>query len=157
MSRDTVFLRRALQLAADNDPQQVGGPFGCVIVQEGHIIAEGSNRVLADCDPTAHAEVVAIRRAGRALGRWSLDGCTLYTSCEPCPMCLAAAYWARVDRIVFAASREDAADAGFDDAFLYREIPLPIDQRQLPIQRILEEEGREVFTAWKAVPGRVLY
>jgi tRNA(Arg) A34 adenosine deaminase TadA len=134
-----------------------GGPFGAVVVKDGRIVGEGWNRVTSTNDPTAHAEVVAIREACRALGTFKLDGAVLYTSCEPCPMCLAATYWARVGRIVYANSRADAAAIGFDDDFLYREIPLPLEARAVPIVRALADEAILVFEDWAAKPDKIAY
>ncbi|SRR5690554_545604 len=151
------FLREALRLADANTTSLAGGPFGAVIVRDGQIIGRGANRVLETKDPTAHAEMVAIRDASRYLNHWELTGSTLYTSCEPCPMCLAAAYWARIERIVFSADRYDAAAVGFDDDFLYRELVAPVEARQLPIQQDLPGEGRQVMERWAAHPDRVPY
>ena len=150
-------LRRALKLASDNARSGQGGPFGAVIAGGEEIVAEGVNRVTLDLDPTAHAEVWAIREACRKLGRFSLEGCTLYSSCEPCPMCLSAIYWARLDALYFAAGREDAARAGFDDSFLYEQIPLGIERRTLPTARLLADEGSEAFALWLNRPDRVPY
>lgn len=150
-------LRRALKLASDNARSGQGGPFGAVIAAGEEIVAEGVNRVTLDLDPTAHAEVWAIREACRKLGRFSLEGCTLYSSCEPCPMCLSAIYWARLDALYFAAGREDAARAGFDDSFLYEQIPLGIERRTLPTARLLADEGSEAFALWLNRPDRVPY
>jgi len=150
-------LRRALKLASDNARSGNGGPFGAVIAAGDEVIAEGVNRVAANLDPTAHAEVSAIREACLKLGRFSLRGCALYSSCEPCPMCLGAIYWARLDALYFAASREDAAGAGFDDSFLYEQIPLGLRQRALPTARLLPEEGAEAFAAWLKRPDRIPY
>jgi guanine deaminase len=154
-----AFLREAIRLSVENVKQETGGPFGAVIVQEGKVIAAGQNSVTTTNDPTAHAEVVAIRHACAALGRFELHGCTLYTSCEPCPMCLAAAYWARVDAVYFAATQEDAAAAGFDDAFLYREIALPIAERALAIAptEAMRPEAREAFQLWTATTEKTPY
>jgi guanine deaminase len=153
----TRHLRRALKLASDNARSGHGGPFGAVIAAGDEIVAEGINRVTLDLDPTAHAEVSAIREACRKLGRFSLQGCTLYSSCEPCPMCLGAIYWARLDALYFAATREDAARAGFDDSFLYEQIPLGLHERALPTRRLLEDEGPEAFAAWLKRPDRIPY
>lgn len=141
-------MRRAIALSIETMNSGRGGPFGAVITRDGAIIAEGANQVTSTNDPTAHAEVVAIRRACEALGQFDLRGCEIYSSCEPCPMCLGAIYWARLDRIYFANSRADAAAIGFDDDFLYREIPLPLDQRAIPTAQMLSEEGHVGFTAW---------
>ncbi len=135
-----------------------GGPFGAVIVgPDGQPIAEGCNRVTSANDPTAHAEVSAIRAACAALGTFKLEGCTLYTSCEPCPMCLAAAYWARVDGIVYGASRADAAAAGFDDEFLYEELALAPEARRMPIRQVAASAGAALFAEWVALEGRIPY
>ena len=150
-------LRRALKLASENIRSGMGGPFGAVIAAGDEILAEGTNRVTSELDPTAHAEISAIRAACRKLGRFSLQGYTLYSSCEPCPMCLSAIYWARLDALYFAASREDAARAGFDDSFLYQQLPLDIHERKLPTIRLLQDEGTEAFEGWLRQPGRVPY
>jgi tRNA(Arg) A34 adenosine deaminase TadA len=150
-------MRRAIALSARAVQTGTGGPFGAVIVQAGQIIAEGFNQVTVANDPTAHAEMVAIRLACQALGRFDLRGCEIYTSCEPCPMCLGAIYWARLDRIFYANSRADAAAVGFDDEALYRELPLPIEQRSLPMRRLLAEPARAVFDAWAAHPDKIAY
>jgi tRNA(Arg) A34 adenosine deaminase TadA len=154
---DTPFLREAIRLSRTRMRQGRGGPFGAVVVRDGVILARGWNAVTSSLDPTAHAEVVAIRRACRALGTFRLDGCVLYTSCEPCPMCLAAAYWARVDRLVYAATRDDAARAGFDDAFIYDQVPLAPEARSLPTDHLLRAEAITVFEEWLAKPDRVPY
>lgn len=149
-------MREALALAAQS-VRDGGGPFGAVVVRDGVIIGRGSNRVTPDNDPTAHAEVVAIRAACRTLNSFSLEGCELYVNCEPCPMCLAAAYWARLERIYYAATRDDAAAAGFDDALIYREVCLLPEQRRLPLRRLLPEEAGDAFAAWTAKADRVDY
>ena len=134
-----------------------GGPFGCVIVKDGEIVGRGNNKVTSTNDPTAHAEVVAIREACKALGDFQLTGCVLYTSCEPCPMCLGAIYWARPDRIVYACTREDAADAGFDDQLIYDELPLPYTERKIPTEHAFRDEAQVVFNEWKAKEDKVAY
>lgn len=151
------FMHRAIELAREGMDKGAGGPFGCVIVKDGVIVGEGHNEVVAGCDPTAHAEVVAIRRAARELGAFHLEGCTVYTSCEPCPMCLAALYWAHVERIFYAADKQDAATAGFDDAFLYQELPRPMEARSIPFERLLAEDSRKVFESYMALEGRIPY
>lgn len=151
------FLRRAIALATENVTRGRGGPFGAVIVRDGKLIGEGANSVTATNDPTAHAEVGAIRAAAKALGTFTLAGCDLYTSCEPCPMCLAAAYWARVDAIFYGACAADAARAGFDDAFLYEELCKTHDLRHIPSQQLLGKEARASFDAWLASPNKVAY
>lgn len=153
---DVDFLREAIRQATASVAIG-GGPFGAVIVRDGTVIAEGHNAVSVSNDPTAHAEIVAIREACRELAAFTLTGCTLYASCEPCPMCLAAAYWARVERIVFAATRDNAADAGFDDAFLYREVTLPLSDRALPTTHLASEDALTPFQAWAARPDKVAY
>ncbi len=150
-------LRRALRLATDNASAGTGGPFGAVIAAGGALVAEGTNQVTSGLDPTAHAEICAIREACRKLGRFSLQGYTLFSSCEPCPMCLSAIYWARLDALYFAASREDAARAGFDDSLLYDQIPLRVEERKLPTVRMLPDEGADAFEAWLKQPNRVAY
>jgi guanine deaminase len=157
MMTDSDFLKTSIELSRQHMEAGHGGPFGAVIVHENRIIAEGWNQVTSINDPTAHAEVMAIRSAASRLSRFSLEGCTLYTSCEPCPMCLAAAYWARLDRLVYAASREDAAAIGFDDALIYHELALPISQRRLPMQQMLRDEATQVFAAWHAKVDKTPY
>jgi tRNA(Arg) A34 adenosine deaminase TadA len=151
------FLRRAIALATENVETGSGGPFGAVIVREGNIVGEGANSVTRLHDPTAHAEVIAIRAATRALGEFSLKGCDLYTSCEPCPMCMAAAYWARLDAVFYGCSAADAARAGFDDAFLYEEMRKSTDQRVLPSRQLLGSEAWASFAAWIASPTKTPY
>lgn len=148
MEKDAIYMKRAIELAQQNALSAHGGPFGAVIVRDGNVISEASNSVTPDNDPTAHAEVNAIRKACKKLNTFDLSGATLYTSCEPCPMCLSAAYWARVDRIVFGANREDAARAGFSDDFIYKELSLDLEQRSIPIESILEKESQEPFETW---------
>ena len=151
------FLLRAIELAIQNVKERKGGPFGAVIVRDGTIIAEGTNLVTASLDPTAHAEVVAIRKACAVLQTFELTGCVVYTSCEPCPMCLAAIYWSRAEKVYFAAGREDAAAAGFDDEFLYRELSLPMGQRSLPMEQELREEAIAALDAWRNDNGKICY
>ena len=152
-----TMMRRAIALSAEKMRAGCGGPFGAVIVKDGQIIAEGFNQVTTTNDPTAHAEVVAIREACRKLGRFSLEGCEIYSSCEPCPMCLAAIYWARLDALYFANTRADAASIGFDDEALYQEVPKPWNQRMMPTQRIDLPEARQIFQEWQAMPDKVMY
>lgn len=151
------FLRRAIALATENVTSGKGGPFGAVVVRDGKIVGEGANSVTATNDPTAHAEVNAIRAAARALGTFALHGCELYTSCEPCPMCLAAAYWARVEAIYYGAVAADAARAGFDDAFLYEELRKSHDLRKIPATQLLGDEARASFDAWMKAANKVEY
>ena len=142
------FMRRAIQLSLES-VKHGGGPFGAVIVKEGKIIAEAANRVTLDNDPTAHAEVNAIRQAARSLGRFDLSGCDIYTSCEPCPMCLGAIYWAHLNHIYYGCNRRDAADAGFDDEFIYEELSLAPAERQKMMEVLLPDESLAAFRMWK--------
>lgn len=150
-------MRRAIALATENVLSGAGGPFGAVVVRGGEIIATGVNRVTATNDPTAHAEVVAIRAACQALGDFQLKGCVVYTSCEPCPMCLSALYWSRCDAIFYGNSAADASAAGFDDSFLYEEMKRPIDQRKIPMTRMLGDEAIENFNTWRAQTDKIEY
>lgn len=155
---DEFYLKHAIALAEKGMDKHGGGPFGAVIVDEnGHIIGEGFNQVTPGNDPTAHAEVVAIRNACQKLGTFQLNNCTIYASCEPCPMCLGAIYWARPKRIVFACSRQDAAFIGFDDEFLYEEIGKEIHERHIPTSQILREKGKKVFEKWAAKEDKTEY
>lgn len=149
------YIGRTIEIATANVASGRGGPFGAVIVRDGRVIAECGNSVLATNDPTAHAEVEAIRQACRASGSFELRDAILYASCEPCPMCLGAIYWARLARVYFAATRDDAGE--FDDAFIYREIALPPDERAIPMQPLEHPRAREPFDAWAAMPGRRRY
>jgi guanine deaminase len=155
-------MRRAIALSLDMMRSGKGGPFGAVVARGGQIVAEGFNQVTTSNDPTAHAEVVAIRLACQALGTFDLTGCEIYTSCEPCPMCLidmclSAIYWARLDKIYYANDRHDAAAIGFRDDFLYHEIPLPLDQRAIPTLPLLRAEGQAAFKEWDLKPDKVIY
>jgi guanine deaminase len=151
------FMRRAIALALDNVRSARGGPFGAVITSGGHIISEGVNSVTSHNDPTAHAETNAIRAACRALGSFDLAGCDLYTTCEPCPMCLGAIYWSHLDRIFYAGTAAEAADAGFDDAFIYEQLKRPPDSRRIPMRQILYDESLAIFSAWKQQSNKVSY
>jgi tRNA(Arg) A34 adenosine deaminase TadA len=151
------FLRRAISLATENVVSGRGGPFAALIVKDDRIVAEGVNVVTATCDPTAHGEVTAIRAACRALGTFSLAGCELYTSCEPCPMCLAASHWARINAIYYGCSAADAARAGFDDALLYEEFRKAPSARLLPTTQLLRDEAWGSFAAWIASPDKIEY
>lgn len=155
--QDQHFIRMAIDTGRQGMQANLGGPFGAVIVKNGKIVGRGSNRVTSSNDPTAHAEVVAIREACEELGDFSLKGCILYSSCQPCPMCLGAIYWARLDRLVYAASDEDAAAAGFDDQFIYQELDLRPEERALPIHQILKEEGIQLFREWIAKEDKLEY
>lgn len=157
MMDDRAFLREAMRLAAEHSPDGRHGPFGAVVVKDGDIVGRGWNRVVADADPTAHAEVSAIRDACRALGTHELSGAVIYCSCEPCPMCLSAIYWARIEEIVYAAAGSDAVEAGFDDLAIADEISRPEEERSIPQRQELADEGRKVLRAWKENPDRVPY
>ncbi|MGC1414731.1 MAG: nucleoside deaminase [Candidatus Acidiferrum sp.] len=151
------FMARAIQLSIEGVQSGQGGPFGAVIVREGKIIAEGMNRVTSTNDPTAHAEVLAIRQACEKLRAFELKDCELYTSCEPCPMCLGAIYWARLSRIYFANTAEDAAKIGFDDSFIYEELKHPDARRRIPAIQIMREEALTGFAAWTAKTDKITY
>lgn len=150
------MMREAIRLA-DESVANGGGPFGAVIVKDGEIIAATSNRVTLDNDPTAHAEVNCIRMACKRLGTFDLSGCTIYTSCEPCPMCLGAIYWARIDRIFYGNNRQDAADIGFDDDFIYQELARPMHNRSTPIIPILQDEALHSFRLWTEKTDKTKY
>jgi guanine deaminase len=150
-------MRRAIALSAEKMRTGLGGPFGAVIARAGTIIADGYNQVTSANDPTAHAEIVAIRAACKALGSFSLAGCHIYTSCEPCPMCLGAIYWARLDRVYYGNTRADAAAIGFDDARIYRELQAGIDDRSVPLIRLASEEAHLVFQEWSEKPDKIPY
>src|SRR3954467_7526883 len=154
---EAAFMRRAIALSLEMMRSGRGGPFGAVIVKDGRIIAEGCNQVTTLNDPTAHGEVVAIRAACKALQTFDLTGAEIYSSCEPCPMCLGAIYWARIGKLYFANDRMDAAKIGFRDDFLYHEIPLPLHQRAIPTLRLLPEEGWAAFEEWMQKPDKVQY
>lgn len=150
-------MREAIRLARENLRRGAGGPFGAVVVCGGEIVGRGTNVVTSTNDPTAHAEMGAIRDASRRLGRFHLNGCEIYTSCEPCPMCLGAIYWAHLDRVVYASTRHDAAAIGFDDEFIYAEFARDFSERQLKMEQILRDEAQQVFDEWRANPDRVPY
>ena len=154
--QDKETMREAIRLA-DESVANGGGPFGAVIVKDGEIIAATSNRVTLDNDPTAHAEVNCIRMACKRLDTFDLSGCTIYTSCEPCPMCLGAIYWARIDRIFYGNNRQDAADIGFDDDFIYQELARPMDNRSTPIIPILQDEALHSFRLWTEKTDKTKY
>jgi tRNA(Arg) A34 adenosine deaminase TadA len=147
----------AIRLALSGVKNGTGGPFGAVITRNGKVVARGKNCVPSSLDPTAHAEVVAIRDACRKLGRFRLDDCELFTSCEPCPMCLAAIYWARIPSVYYAGTREDAAAVGFDDALIYDELALPLERRALPLKPLLRDAAKSAFAAWASKMDRVPY
>ncbi len=150
-------MREAIRLSLIKMQSGQGGPFGAVVVRRGKIIARGWNRVTSANDPTAHAEVMAIRAACRKLKTFQLADCELYTSCEPCPMCLAAIYWARLKKVYYANSRRDAAKIGFDDELIYREVAQPVSQRLIPMKQLLRVEAGKVFAEWKVKPDKVVY
>jgi guanine deaminase len=156
-SSPNPFMARAIALSLENVQQREGGPFAAVVVKDGKIIAEGANAVTTTNDPTAHAEVVAIREACRKLKSFDLRGCEIYTSCEPCPMCLGAIYWARPARVYFANSAADAARAGFDDAFIYQEIGRPHPERQIPMIQLAQDGALAAFHAWQEKEDKIRY
>ena len=151
------FMREAIRLSRIKMQRGQGGPFGAVVVRRGQIIARGWNRVTSVNDPTAHAEVMAIRAACRKLKTFQLADCELYTSCEPCPMCLAAIYWARLEKVYYANTRRDAAKIGFDDELIYREVARPVSRRRLLMKQLLRADAGKVFAAWKSLPDKVVY
>jgi tRNA(Arg) A34 adenosine deaminase TadA len=151
------FMERAIQLSLDNVLSGNGGPFGAVVVRKGSIIGEGVNRVTATSDPTAHAEMIAIREACAKLRRFELTECELYSSCEPCPMCLGACYWARLERIYFGNTSADASRIGFDDSFIYRELALDVGQRSIPMVPLMREQALAAFRAWERKPDKIQY
>lgn len=151
------FMQRAIELAKQGMNSNAGGPFGAVVVKDGEIIAEGFNRVTSQNDPTAHAEVVAIRNACEKLNSFQLDGCVIYTSCEPCPMCLGAIYWARLDKVFYGCDRFDAAEIDFDDQFIYSEIDLNIDKRKIEFKQLLRDQAFDVFKEWDIKNDRTEY
>ena len=157
MQANSIFMRRAIALATENVLSGNGGPFGAVVVRGDEVLAEGANMVTAANDPTAHAEVTAIRRACLKLGTFELTGCVIYTSCEPCPMCLAAIYWSRLSGIFYGNTAAHAASVGFDDAHLYREVALPFEERVIPIRPLLSGEAWESFALWRDTAVKVPY
>ena len=154
---ERAFLERAIALSKEGMESGQGGPFGCVIVKNNEIIGEGNNKVTSSNDPTAHAEVVAIRQACQKLGTYQLEDCDIYTSCEPCPMCLGAIYWARPRRVVYANTRQEAAAIEFDDDFIYDEINAAMKDRKIPFIHVPDPHAREIFNAWKNWPGKQKY
>ena len=157
MNDHDKFMRMAIDLAENNVVQGQGGPFGAVIVKDGMVIARSANKVVPTNDPTAHAEVSAIRLACQELETFNLEGCVIYTSCEPCPMCLGAIYWARIDHIYYANTKADAAAIGFDDKFIYDELDLPMDQRKLPIIQLMRDEALNAFKLWETSEKKTEY
>lgn len=154
---DIKYMQAAIELARQGMQSNTGGPFGCVIVKDGKIIGKGSNKVTSSNDPTAHAEVVAIRDACKNLNTFQLDGCDIYTSCEPCPMCMGAIYWARPSKVFFAGNRYDAAHAGFDDSMIYEELNASIEDRKIPIINLGREEAVRLFEEWLSKPDKIDY
>lgn len=157
MKYNAEFLKKSIELSRKNILDNVGGPFGAIITKDGKVIAEGSNQVTSSNDPTAHAEMVAIRKACQTLQTFDLAGCEIYSSCEPCPMCLSAIYWARLDKIYFANSRQDAASIGFDDDFIYQEIPKTLETRSLPCEHVVSAEAKTVFKEWMDKVDKIQY
>lgn len=157
METHEYFMRKAIELSREEMNAGAGGPFAALVVLDGEIVGQGWNRVTSAKDPTAHAEIGAIRDACARLGTFSLEGAVLYTSCEPCPMCLAAIYWARIARVYFGNSTADASAIGFDDGDIYRQVGMAFDQRDIPCRRILPEEAIQVFREWDAKPDKVMY
>jgi tRNA(Arg) A34 adenosine deaminase TadA len=155
--KDREFIERAIKLSEKGMNNNAGGPFGAVIVKDNKIIAEGYNQVTSSNDPTAHAEIVAIREACKNLNSFQLDGCIIYTSCEPCPMCLGAIYWARPSAVYYACTKEDAAEVGFDDDFIYKEIDAGMENRSIKFINLNREEGKEIFKKWAAKEERTDY
>lgn len=152
-----ALMKETIDLSLASVKQNDGGPFAAIIVKEGKVVSRGTNLVTSTNDPTAHAEIIAIRDACRQLKTFKLDGCEIYTSCEPCPMCLGAIYWARLDRIYFANTRADAAQIGFDDNLIYHEIPLPLSQRKIPTIRLMGDEALRAFREWERKEGKTKY
>lgn len=151
------FMREAIRLSMEGVKNNMGGPFGAVVVKNGQIIGKGNNQVTSTNDPTAHAEVVAIRDACKNLKSFQLDGCEIYTSCEPCPMCLGAIYWSRPSKIFYACTKKDASDAAFDDSFIYQEMNQPINKRKIPTIQVLRKEALGALRAWKAKEDKISY
>jgi len=156
LKKEEDFMREAIGLSIENIDNN-GGPFGAVIVKDGKVIAKGVNRVTSNNDPTAHAEVNAIRKAAEALGTYDLSGCEIYSSCEPCPMCLGAIYWARLDKLYYANTKQDAKDIDFDDSFIYEELDQPIEKRKIPTVQILNKEAIEAFNKWREKEDKIEY
>ena len=156
-SPDVKFMKLAIALTQKNNNDSLGGPFGAVIVKNGKVISKSANKVITTNDPTAHAEISAIRIAAKKLNTFDLSDCVIYTSCEPCPMCLGAIYWSRISKIFYANTRQDAADIGFDDKLIYDELNLPFEKRKLPIVQLNRDEAMEPFKQWKKLEEKVEY
>ena len=157
MENKEYFMLEAIKMASLGMDNNDGGPFGCVIVKDGEIVGKGNNKVTSTNDPTAHAEVVAIREACHNLGTFQLDGCEIYTSCEPCPMCLGAIYWARPEKVYYACNKFDAAEIGFDDQFIYDEIPRPYKNRSIAFEQLAREAALDVFKKWNEKEDKIKY
>jgi guanine deaminase len=157
MCMQNAFMRRTIDLAIENVHSGHGGPFAALVVREGKVVATGSNLVTFSNDPTAHAEMNAIREACHALGSFKLDGCDIYTISEPCPMCLGAIYWARLDRVYFANTAEDAASVGFDDSAIFKELVRPMAERRIPFEQIMRDQALEAFRVWEQKPDKIQY
>lgn len=157
LKRHEKFMQMAIKLSEKNVVEHIGGPFGAVVVKDGKVVAKSGNKVTSTNDPTAHAEVSAIRLACKKLKNFDLSGCTIYTSCEPCPMCLSAIYWARVDVVYYGNTKKDAADINFDDDFIYEEIQKPMEERKLPIKQLMREEALQVFKLWEETETKLNY
>ncbi|MBE9491090.1 MAG: nucleoside deaminase [Bacteroidetes bacterium] len=151
------FMKEAVKVAVKGMNNNEGGPFGCIVVKDNEIIGRGNNKVTSTNDPTAHAEVIAIREACKHLNSFQLEGCEIYTSCEPCPMCLGAIYWARPDKVYFGSNHMDAANIGFDDEFIYKEIPLPYSKRSIPFEQLGHEVALEAFIKWSEKEDKIEY
>jgi len=151
------FMERAIQLSLENVRAGLGGPFAAMVVREGAVLGTGTNQVTSSLDPTAHAEIVAIRGACQAIRDFKLSGCELYTTCEPCPMCMGAIYWARLARVYYANTREDAARIGFDDSSIYDQLALPLESRRIPMIQVLHEQAMVAFREWEKSPLRIQY
>ncbi len=157
MENHKKYIKAAVKAALNGMQNNEGGPFGCVIVKDGKIIGSGNNKVTSTNDPTAHAEIIAIRNACKNLNNFQLTGCTIYTSCEPCPMCLGAIYWARPDKVFYGCTKDDAAKVGFDDDFIYKEINLDYSKRSIPFEQYEREIALELFKKWKSLDGKIEY
>lgn len=155
--QDIRFMTRAIELARLGVETNAGGPFGAVVAKNGEIVGEGNNRVTSTNDPTAHAEIIAIQEACKTLGTFQLDACVIYTSCEPCPMCLGAIYWARPEKVFFACTRDDAASIGFDDDFIYEELEKSNEEREMVLLSLMRDEALELFRNWAAKPDKIQY
>ncbi|RLD35394.1 MAG: tRNA-specific adenosine deaminase [Bacteroidetes bacterium] len=157
MNEKKKFMEEAIKLAAENVNKNNGGPFGALVVKDGKIIGRGVNKVTSTNDPTAHAEIVAIREAAKTINSFNLDGCEIYASCEPCPMCLGAIYWARIDMLYYAGTQDDAAKADFDDSVIYQEFCLPKEKRQLPSTQMMRKDAVKVFDEWIKKENKIRY